>query len=188
MAEREDLLGRAVRILQEPVEVNPDLDRRVMQEVQSLPAPGGRATPVHGIWEWLRRGRTVRVSPLGGLALAAGIAALVVITRQLSVGVTERQPQLAATSDQPQVQFVIVAPDARTVSLVGDFNDWSVSATPLRVSSGNGIWSVTIPLEPGRYRYGFVVNENRWVTDPSAPPALEDEFGRPSSVVTVGGL
>jgi 1,4-alpha-glucan branching enzyme len=70
--------------------------------------------------------------------------------------------------------------------VVGDFNDWSFSATPLERQPGDDVWWVTVPLRPGRYRYAFVVNGTSWRPDPHAP-AAEDEFGRPNSVVTIGG-
>jgi 1,4-alpha-glucan branching enzyme len=87
----------------------------------------------------------------------------------------------------PVVQFVVVIPDAHDVSLVGDFNDWDESATPMAPRGADGIWSVTVPLAPGRYQYSFLVDGVTWVADPAAPRALEDDFGRPNSVVTVGG-
>jgi 1,4-alpha-glucan branching enzyme len=83
------------------------------------------------------------------------------------------------------VQFVLVAPDARRVALVGDFNDWDPAATPLRASAG-GAWSAAVQLSPGRHRYAFVVDGVRWLADPAAPPAPDDDFGTPGSVVTVG--
>jgi 1,4-alpha-glucan branching enzyme len=83
-------------------------------------------------------------------------------------------------------QFVLVAPNAKSVALVGDFNDWNLSATQLARQAGDGIWWVTVSLPPGRYRYAFVVDGSGWRSDPNAPSA-EDEFGRPNSVVTIGG-
>jgi cyclomaltodextrinase / maltogenic alpha-amylase / neopullulanase len=83
---------------------------------------------------------------------------------------------------------VLVAPTATSVSLVGDFNDWDRSATPLVRSNGDGLWSVTVPLETGRYRYSFLLDGTTWLQDPNGVPAIEDEFGRPNSVVTVGGV
>ncbi len=44
-----------------------------------------------------------------------------------------------------------------------------------------------MPLAPGRYQYAFVVDGRRFVADPAAPRAVDDDFGQPSSVVTVGG-
>jgi 1,4-alpha-glucan branching enzyme len=49
-----------------------------------------------------------------------------------------------------------------------------------------GVWTITIPLAPGRYHYTFVVDGTTWVADPMAPRTLEDDFGRPNSVITVG--
>jgi 1,4-alpha-glucan branching enzyme len=83
------------------------------------------------------------------------------------------------------VQFVLVAPSARSVAVVGDFNGWSSTANPLSSASGN-VWTVQLPLNPGRYNYVFVVDGTTLVPDPAAPPAPLDEFGQPSSVITVG--
>jgi len=85
------------------------------------------------------------------------------------------------------VEFLLMAPRAASVMLVGDFNDWTASATPLHTAAAGGLWAVTVPLPPGRYRYAFVVDGTRWQPDPSAPPAPDDEFGSPASVVTIGG-
>jgi 1,4-alpha-glucan branching enzyme len=83
-------------------------------------------------------------------------------------------------------QFVLVAPGAHSVALVGDFNDWDLSATKLVRQGGDGVWYVTLPLRPGRYRYAFVVDGTVWRNDPNAV-GMEDDFGRPNSVVTIGG-
>ena len=82
------------------------------------------------------------------------------------------------------VEFVLDAPAASTVSLVGDFNDWDPAATPLHRDAG-GAWSATLPLPPGRYQYTFIVDGGRWMADPRMPPALGDDFGTPTSVITV---
>jgi 1,4-alpha-glucan branching enzyme len=87
----------------------------------------------------------------------------------------------------PAVQFVVVVREASSVALVGDFNDWDDSATPMAPVAGNGVWTVTVPLAAGRYRYSFLVDGLTWLPDPAAPRALDDDFGRANSVVTVGG-
>lgn len=185
MTEGSDKLERAIELLKEPVRVDPALDARVMASIDSAPVPQGRARRLRGLFDWLWRGRTVKVSPLGGLAMAAGIAALVVWARGGSA--PEEMSEIRfAEAEQPAVQFVIIAPSAEAVSLVGDFNDWNPSATPMELVDDNRVWSVTIPLEEGRYRYAFLVDGETWLRDPSAPPAQDDEFGRPGSVVTIG--
>jgi 1,4-alpha-glucan branching enzyme len=50
-----------------------------------------------------------------------------------------------------------------------------------------GVWTIEMPLAPGRHRYAFVVDGGQWLPDPAAPRAAGDDFGTPSSVVTVVG-
>src|SRR6266566_5203436 len=83
-------------------------------------------------------------------------------------------------------QFVLLAPQAASVALVGDFNDWDPARSPMRAAH-SGLWATIVPLAPGRYHYAFLVNGVEWRRDPAAPAALDDDFGAPSSVVTVGG-
>ncbi|HYF38361.1 MAG TPA: isoamylase early set domain-containing protein, partial [Gemmatimonadales bacterium] len=92
--------------------------------------------------------------------------------------------QPASGPELQSVEFVLRASADSTVALVGDFNDWDPRATQLRPAS-DSVWSVVVPLRPGRYRYTFVVDGSEWRRDPSAPRALEDDFGTPTSVITV---
>lgn len=201
--------------LRRPVELGPELDGRVMALVAAEPRPerdvsfaarpgaAGRLAARHGptsavarAWRWLSRPRLVQLSPLGGLAFASGLAALLLVAlrsgtdtvQATSAPAAAASPVAAAApvADSVQViQFVLVAPDARTVALVGDFNDWQADATPMRAAASGRVWSVQVPLSAGRHRYAFVVDGERWVPDPSAPRAPGDDFGTPNSVVTV---
>jgi 1,4-alpha-glucan branching enzyme len=120
-----------------------------------------------------------------------GGAAAVVAGLWLAVAPASAPPgPAAAVADRPAagehpVQFVLVAPEAARVTLAGDFNDWDRDATPLRRSGANGVWSVVVPLQSGRYRYVFIVDGTRWIPDAAAARGPEDDFG-PSSVVLVG--
>src|ERR1700741_3534814 len=42
------------------------------------------------------------------------------------------------------VQFAVWAPNAKLVSVIGDFNSWSISANPMEPSSA-GVWETFIP-------------------------------------------
>lgn len=187
MTERDESLDGIIEILREPAPLAPDLTERVMAEVVRLPRHGSPAS-APGL-PWWRRQWTIRLTPLGGLALAAGLAALVLAGRLVGRGPAAQPPVAlaagAAAGSQP-TQFVFVAPEASVVMLVGDFNDWNMTATPLTRAEGDGVWHVTVPLAPGRYRYTFVVDSTVWRSDPEAP-STEDEYGRPNSVVTIGG-
>lgn len=214
------LIRRAARELRSPVAFGADFDARVMAAVRAAAAddaveqrveattrerhdvrtPGG----ARRAWAWVIRPRTLRVSPLAGLAAAAALAFVMVqvadrpattvapvpgqVAEAIDTGaraslVNDRAPQGAAVQ---QVQFVLVAPSAKSVALVGDFNDWS--AVPLTPVKTGGAWTITVPLAPGRYTYNFVVDGNRVMPDPAAPEAPADDFGTPASVVTVAGV
>jgi 1,4-alpha-glucan branching enzyme len=72
------------------------------------------------------------------------------------------------------------------VALVGDFNGWDRTATPLRPAGSAGAWVVSVQLPPGRYRYAFLIDGVRWLPDPVAPRAPDDDFGTSNSVLMVG--
>jgi hypothetical protein len=178
LTEHDENLERVIDTLKEPVTIDPNLDARIMAIVEQLPK---HSRP------WFARRWTVRVSPLGGLAAAAAVAAIALATSLLTRANEQTPAPIQATSEAaPVTQFVLVAPNAKSVTLVGDFNDWSLSATRLARQAGDGVWWVTVNLPPGRYRYAFVVDGTTWRSDPNAP-AAEDDFGRPNSVVTIGG-
>ena len=90
----------------------------------------------------------------------------------------------AAESTRP-VYLRLDAPASSRVSVVGDFNDWDPSATPLSPTGDRGVWTVELRLKPGRYHYTFLIDGRRWAGDPSEPRAPESDFGAPVSVLTV---
>jgi 1,4-alpha-glucan branching enzyme len=95
-------------------------------------------------------------------------------------------PEMAAVPPPSRVlvRLVVVQPGARTVQAAGDFNGWNPGRTPLEPTS-NGAWTVTIPLEPGRYEYQFVVDGEQWIADPFAVEQNDDGFGSRNAVIDV---
>lgn len=178
MFDRDELIERVAAELRRPSAVDPAIDARIMTAVAAEPRPA-RHGPVTAVWTWLSRPRTLRVSPLAGLAAAALVAVL--LWRPWSVRPQPVAPHSAA------VRFVYVDRAAASVVLVGDFNDWNAESTPLQRAAGDGVWTVVVPLGPGRYRYAFLIDGSRWALDPAAPHAGGDDFGTPNSVVTVAG-
>jgi len=134
----------------------------------------------------------LRISPM---AVGAAGAVLVIAGGLLGVRLHALAPRTSheATAARPSqvVEFVLVAPRASRVSLAGDFNEWRPDVTPMQrvqtAARGQEVWSVTIPVSPGRHVYGFVIDGSEWVADPAAPLAPDDGFGRRASVLVVGG-
>ncbi len=78
------------------------------------------------------------------------------------------------------VKFTYFEPNAKSVYLVGDFNEWNTSATPMK-RDAEGLWSVIIPLAPGKYQYKFFV-DGKYEQDPTNP-VTEGPYG--NSVIKV---
>jgi 1,4-alpha-glucan branching enzyme len=81
------------------------------------------------------------------------------------------------------VNFICVAPAARHVYLVGDFNDWDPAALPMKRQPDGG-WIVQIPLNHGHHHYLFLV-DGKPTLDPKAQGVGRDEQNGKVSVVAV---
>src|SRR5215204_1708452 len=74
---------------------------------------------------------------------------------------------------------------AKTVAVAGDFNSWERSATQLS-RDASGLWFAEIETPAaGRYQYKFIVDERRWVEDPSNGMKQPDNYGGLNSVLTI---
>ncbi|RMG67306.1 MAG: glycoside hydrolase [Nitrospirae bacterium] len=77
------------------------------------------------------------------------------------------------------------APDAKKVTIVGEFNNWDKESTPMK-RLRNGDWTVTLELETGReYRYRFLIDGEKWENDWYADRYQPNPFGCDDSVVKV---
>ena len=85
-----------------------------------------------------------------------------------------------------KVQFVLDAPHANSVTVVGDFNAWDGSRTPLERDSTTGVWSALVDVHPGRHVYAFLVDGTTWTLDPNAPRTKDLDYGTVQSVLMVG--
>jgi len=83
-----------------------------------------------------------------------------------------------------KVDFTLLAPDAQSVSLAGDFNDWDVNSHLLKKDS-SGKWKVKIELSPGRYEYRFLV-DGEWKNDPNCASFITNPFGEENCIRTLG--
>ena len=150
------------------------LDARVLAAVGD---EGRRSRP---LWlEWLLRPRMVPVPPAAALAAAALVLA-VIVTRGPSDDGATAEPRV-------YVQFVVDAPAAETVHLVGDFNEWQPTVE-LEDPDGDGVWTGRVPLQPGVHEYMFVIDDADWITDPNAASYQDDGFGQRNAVIAVSSL
>ncbi len=81
------------------------------------------------------------------------------------------------------VNFIYMAPDARKVNLIGDFNDWDPAAHPLKRQPDGG-WVVQIHLNHGHHHYQFLV-DGKAVLDPKAQGIARNEHNEKVSLIAV---
>jgi hypothetical protein len=176
-----------------PVTMDAGVRERLMDAVRAE-APPHRSSRV---LDWLLEPRRLTMPPLATLAAAAGLVGIGVIGgiainrdgRSTAADQTRADAPFAGLPDSvaPRVmKFVLVAPQASRVSVVGDFNGWDRSATPAE-RQPDGTWTTWVPLSPGRHEYSFVIDGTHFVPDPTRPSAPTDEYGNRNSVVVVSG-
>jgi hypothetical protein len=168
-----DWLEAAVALLAAaPVERS--VEQRVMAALQRPAASAGRR-----LLHWAVRPHSVvlRLRPVWSLALAASFL-LVALLPSRDTG-----PRLG--DEEGIAQFVGRFPGARSVHVVGSFNDWAPVSIPLEDRDHDGVWQAVVVLPAGIHEYMFVVDGERWVVDPLAGRFVEDGFGRENSVLIV---
>lgn len=89
---------------------------------------------------------------------------------------------------QRGVQFAVWAPNARSVSVIGDFNGWKGSANPMEPTS-EGVWSSFVShLRPGDiYKYHIESNYGGYQVDKADPYGFASEI-RPDTASRVWDL
>ena len=108
---------------------------------------------------------------LKGLAVAAAVCGVVWL------GWPAQQPE-------PQTQrFVIYAPQASQVEIIGSFSDFK----PVRMQAAGGYWVANLKLAPGEYRYSFRLDGSQDLPDPTVASREQDDFGGVNTILNLGG-
>ena len=178
-------LDAALAAMREPPLLTRDTSARVAARAVLANAPIARATT----W-WLRAAAAVMIVALGGAALgslrsrnaAPSMAFTSAAMREFAGGVTITP--VVATAARPIV-FELDAPDAHSVQVLGDFNQWSRSASEMQ-RGADGRWRMTTLLPPGRYVYAFLVDGLRFRRDPLRDAVEDRDFGVNGSELVVG--
>ena len=86
-----------------------------------------------------------------------------------------------------QVRVTFGLPDstrADRISVVGEFNDWDSTATPMRRRSFDAAWTATVVLRAGqRYRFRYLLDGREWLNDWYADDYEDNAYGTSDSVV-----
>jgi 1,4-alpha-glucan branching enzyme len=82
-----------------------------------------------------------------------------------------------------KVLLSLHAPQAKTVFLAGDFNDWNPGKHGLKKGK-SGAWEKTLILSPRTYEYKFIV-DGKWELDPANNRTCQNCFGTRNNLLTV---
>lgn len=119
------------------------------------------------------------------MATALGVA-VIVLFGIVTVSRVHREPSMTAAGpveSEMTVRLTFYAPQARTVSVAGDFNKWKTDADVMKGT--DGMWHIDLKLKPGVYSYSFVVDGKSWVADPGAQSYTDDGFGSRNALLRV---
>lgn len=176
----QDELGRLIRKVPY-AEPSPDLEVRIMARLKTQP-PG----VAQRIVQWFKEPMTLRVSP--------ALAVLVMVFCILSGGYLTyhyhggRSYEEAGTS-QAGIPVVLYykGKDARSVAVIGSFNNWNPKGYELEWKGDLGRWALKLHLQPGKHDYVFLINGEKVYPDPDADMIQEDDFGNRNSVLFIKG-
>ena len=77
------------------------------------------------------------------------------------------------------------AGSAGTAHVVGDFNHWEPSATPMKKLK-DGSFTATITLtKNNEYQFRYLLDGERWENDLNADKYVSNEYGSENSVVVI---
>ncbi|RMG56812.1 MAG: hypothetical protein D6713_10880 [Deltaproteobacteria bacterium] len=90
-----------------------------------------------------------------------------------------------AETGTKEVKIFFYFPDARTVSITGDFTNWDPKGLPMKKTGKKGLWEIDLKVKPGVYSYNFIIDGRLLVPDPQAPEQTPDGFGGMNSILLV---
>ena len=187
---RADNLEEALKgVLQQEVSVEAfhleGLEERIVTELEGRLPKRGFLSVLKQILAPTRGARLGQLGVIGATAVIFLLLGAFLVGRAPFLGVIPSEtPRISAAAECGDAAlFLVPAPGAQSVTVVGNFNGWE--ATPLSDEDGDGIWTASIPLPPGRYEYAFVVDGRWWGQDPLADEYVSS-FGDYNSVRYVG--
>jgi len=175
-----------------PVELTKNIMAKISQEeiqIQSswigqlkrrISIPGLSFAPVCRAYTGRRKWESIFSFRLVGVTAAAALIIFFAFT--FIFNTPDISPICSA-----EVQFSLKLNNNKThtVAIAGDFNGWNSVDNLLEDLDGDGIWTGTLKLKPGRYEYMFVLDGKNWVPDPNALRYVKDGFGNKNAILEI---
>ncbi len=135
---------------------------------------------------WAATPRTLTLVPARLAPVALG---LVLFAAGVAVTLAVRQGPTGPADGLVPVRFVLQDPETevRSVAVIGSFNQWEAGGFQMRYDPAAQAWILEARVPPGSHEYGFLIDGQRIVPDPSADLTRDDGFGNQNSILLVNG-
>ncbi len=136
------------------------------------------------ILRWFKSPHSITITPLRAFPVAA---ALLVACVAVGFHIFKSEPPGGAHANgRTAVVLALSMPGARSVAVIGSFNDWRAQNCELSSENGKNRWTITLSLPAGRYEYAFLVDGEKIIPDPFADLREDDGFGNQNTILLIG--
>ena len=133
-------------------------------------------------FQWISTPKTITITPFKWAP--AMVCILLLFWLNFIQGFDEKTvSHMGGTPSKITLTFRFDHPGARTVALVGTFNEWTPDLCSMKLDPESKLWVCRVTVAPGRYEYAFLVNGEKIMPDPSAVFTQLDGFGNYNSVI-----
>jgi hypothetical protein len=139
------------------------------------------------MYRWLYTPRTFTISPVMCVPAAAAAMLLVAFAAVMAPNQFMIRGEKPIDLERIPVVFTLDSPDARSVSVIGSFNEWRPAGYEMQLSGEGRHWVLRIQLPHGRHRYAFLVDGHLVISDPRSVFTENDGFGNRNSIILVDG-
>ena len=155
----------------------PTLFPSVMLAIQTR-----RPSWIRRVWLWSRVPKSITFTPV---RWAPAIATLLIAIVLAVVFLSDQRAPESPVSRQNlfPIVFNLRGAEARSVSVIGTFNQWNSKGYEMQWDNERKSWSLVVWLPEGRHEYNFLIDGNRVLPDPDSLLKQDDGFGHQNSVL-----
>jgi hypothetical protein len=156
---------------------------RNLTETVLRPLKPKRISTWHRLYLWVSTPRSINITPIRLIPAAAAISVALLLTIHFFPKHESHMEMDQGEQTLVSVTFTFNYPQARSVSLLGSFNQWKPGGLAMRSASEKKVWVLELQLPEGRHEYAFLVDGNVVVPDPKARFSQDDGFGNKNSIL-----
>ncbi len=105
-------------------------------------------------------------------------------TKRTAKKTAEKKQTIEKSAEQGKksIPFKIYAPEANSIYLVGDFNNWDQCSLAMKKRE-DGYWETYLELSPGEYQYKYLI-DGKWENDVTEE-MIPNQFGTMNNIIRI---